>query len=102
MHILLKRSFSGRLTAERWIMAGEYDADDPALFGLAQYLVDNGFADVLGGAVVDTTPEPVEALEVPVLSDSDVIVMPSAEEPNADTAVYEHQGRKLKAGKPRS
>ncbi len=101
MRIQVKRSFSGRLTAERWIVAGEYDVDDPALFGLAQYLVDNGFADVVDGAVVNTPPAPVEALEAPVLSDSDVIVMPSAEEPEADTAVYEHNGRKLKAGKPK-
>ena len=101
MRIQVKRSFSGRLTAERWIAAGAYDVDDPALFGLAQYLVENGFADVLGGAVVDTTPAPVEAQEQALPDDSDVIVMPSADEPEADTAVYVHQGRKIKAGKPK-
>lgn len=102
MRIQVKRSFSGRITGEQWIAAGEYDVDDPALFGLAAYLVENGFAAVVDGAGGDEPTPAVEAQESPVLSESDVIAMPSAEEPAADVAVYEHQGRKIKAGKPKS
>lgn len=102
MRIQVKRSFSGRITGEQWIVAGEYDADDPALFGCAAYLVENGFAVAVGGVVDDEPDAPVEAQEQAVADDSGAIVMPSAEDPASDVAVYEHQGRKIKAGKPRS
>ncbi len=101
--VRVHRDFSGRLTGEQWIRQGEYVETDPRLFNIVWYLIENGFASVIGVVESDyVPPEPVEAQEAPVLSDSDVIVMPSAEEPKADTAVYEHQGRKIKAGKPRS
>ncbi|MFN8452024.1 MAG: hypothetical protein U0521_26380 [Anaerolineae bacterium] len=45
MRIRVNRDFGGRITDERRIPPGEYALDDPALFGVGQYLLDNGFAE---------------------------------------------------------
>ncbi len=37
-------NFGGKLTNERRILPGEYTDDDPALFGIAAYLLEHGFA----------------------------------------------------------
>ena len=43
-HIHLTHSYQGKLTKEQPINPGVYRRDDPKLFGLATYLVDNGHA----------------------------------------------------------
>jgi hypothetical protein len=52
--IQLLHDFAGRLTREQRIWPGVYDADDPTIFGLADYLVANGHA-----VWVDAPPAPV-------------------------------------------
>jgi len=51
IHVL--EDYRGRQTQERVIKAGMYEADDPALFGAAAYLVANGVA-----VETDSAPEP--------------------------------------------
>lgn len=53
MKIKLLLNYGGWNTNERRILPGVYDSDDPALFGLADYLVENKHAVV----VEDETPE---------------------------------------------
>lgn len=101
MQIQLKRAFSGRLTNEAWIQAGVYAPDDPALMGLAEYLVENGHAVIVGGDVeaVEPTPEAAQS-EADQAPDSEtVITMPSAVESPESAETYEHHGRRIKAGK---
>lgn len=48
------------------ILKGDYDAEDPALFGLASYLVKNRHAEVIGGGSLEAEPEaetPADPLE---------------------------------------
>lgn len=51
MKIEVLHNYGGRNTNERRIPPGVYEADDERLFGLADYLVENGHA------VVITEPE---------------------------------------------
>lgn len=44
MRIEVKNNYGGSLTKERRILPGEYDSEDPALFGLADYLLEHGHA----------------------------------------------------------
>lgn len=58
MKINVLHNYGGWNTQERRILPGVYDSEDAALFGLAQYLVDNGHA-VIAGEI-----EPVQVVEV--------------------------------------
>lgn len=76
MRIRMLDNFRGRLTNENLIPPGEYDADDPFLYGIAEYLVNEGWAVVIEDAPApvvepDTAEEPVEALEQPVFGDGE-------------------------------
>lgn len=53
MRIQVTREFAGRLTNEQRIYPGVYELNDEALFGVGQYLLDNGFARSLGEPVSD-------------------------------------------------
>lgn len=53
-------NYGGALTSEQRILPGVYAEDDPALFGLAEYLVDNRFAE-WSDEVVAQAVEPIEA-----------------------------------------
>lgn len=44
MRIQVLHHFSGKESQERTIAPGEYDTDDPALYKLGAYLVENGHA----------------------------------------------------------
>ena len=44
MRIHLKHRYRGAKTNEQWIEPGDYDANDPAVDGFAQYLIDNDHA----------------------------------------------------------
>lgn len=46
MRIYVNHDYRGARTGLQIIPKGEYDADDPQLYGLAQYLVENGHARV--------------------------------------------------------
>jgi hypothetical protein len=46
-------NFGGRLTNERRILPGVYEIGDSRLFGLENYLVDNGFAHWVDPSVTD-------------------------------------------------
>lgn len=43
------RLYQGRRTNEQPIQPGLYESDDPALYGLADYLVENGHAILVTG-----------------------------------------------------
>lgn len=59
MKIKMLKNFGGVLTNEKRIVEGVYDSEDPRLFGIAQYLVDNGHAIFVGGEVEFTIKEHV-------------------------------------------
>lgn len=44
MHIRVLHNYGGKPSGGRRILPGDYEASDERLFGLAQYLVDNGHA----------------------------------------------------------
>ncbi len=74
MRILLLHDYRGNKTGGELVKRGEYDSDDPRVYGLAQYLVDNGHARVLAEAPVvniDTADEPTEAQEQALADDSE-------------------------------
>lgn len=79
MHIRVLRDFGGRLTNEQRILPGDYALDDPALLGVGQYLLDNGFA-----AALDPIPEsaPVDAGVVDEIPDGAVVTSQEAEAPD--------------------
>lgn len=54
--IRVLHNFGGHVTAERRIEPGLYSEDDPRLFGVGDYLLENGHAE-LAGVLPD--PEPV-------------------------------------------
>lgn len=61
--IFVKVNYGGLPTEGRRILPGTYAPDDPALFGLAEYLVANGHAELQG---TPDAPEGVQdALEQP-------------------------------------
>lgn len=86
MRIRVTREFGGRLTSEQRIYRGEYGMDDPALFGVGQYLLDNGFAEPIDAPEVEETPVDVAA-EVPV-EISDVSGETNVSEPAPVPLVY--------------
>lgn len=54
--IRVLHNYGGHVTAERRIEPGVYSEDDPRLFGVGDYLIENGHAE-LAGVLPD--PEPV-------------------------------------------
>jgi hypothetical protein len=64
MRILVKRNYGGRPTRERRILPGEYDSNDPALFGVADYLLENGFAVAVNLSDDAQTPDLGELSEL--------------------------------------
>lgn len=61
MRLRLHTDYGGARTHEQRIAPGDYDADDERLFGLADYLVENGHASWLPDDAVplaSTAPEP--------------------------------------------
>jgi hypothetical protein len=52
--IQLLHNYGGKLTNEQRILPAIYDGDDPALFGLAHYLVETGHAIVISGERIQT------------------------------------------------
>ena len=73
--IRVLRNYGGHVTAERRIEPGLYPEDDPRLFGVGDYLIENGHAE-LAGEVPD--PEPVADETTPPTDDT------GGEEPPAD------------------
>lgn len=58
MTIRVLHNYGGRNTKEQRILPGEYAIDDPALFGVADYLVENGHAVAVQSVKPETgTPE---------------------------------------------
>lgn len=107
--IQLLHDFAGRLTGEKRIFPGVYDADDPTIMGLAEYLVQNGHAvwvDAPPAPVVlpDTaTDSMVEFTTATALIDDE----PEAEEPLPVEEFevqdeIEFDGRKIQRRKPKS
>lgn len=87
--IHVTEQFQGRETGERPILVGIYDADDPRLFGLAEYLVNEQRKAVwLGDAPEpEEAPEPVvidEPLEDDIADDFE----DDGEEPEQDEPFY--------------
>lgn len=83
MRIRVNRDFGGRITDERRIPPGEYALDDPALFGVGQYLLDNGFAEMLEPLVVADAPVDI-AIDAFEAAESDATgesIEPEAEAP---------------------
>ena len=58
MHIQVLHNYGGRLTQERRILPGVYEENDPRIFGLAHYLVQNGHAIAISAPLM---PAPVPA-----------------------------------------
>lgn len=54
--IRLNALYQGAPSHEQPIEPGDYADDDPRLFGIADYLVSNGFATRLDAPVVETEP----------------------------------------------
>lgn len=65
--ITVLKNFGGKETQERRIQPGVYDVDSPALFGLAQYLVDNGHAVEVKQVAVPVK-EATKAVEIQTVS----------------------------------
>mgnify|MGYP000305380679 CR=1 FL=1 len=61
MKILVLHDYRGYKTGLEIIKRGEYDADDPRVYGIADYLVTNGHARVIA---VD--PPPVADVEAEI------------------------------------
>lgn len=57
MRIKVLNIYRGRPSKDLEIQPGEYDADDPRLFGLAAYLVANGHAVVVAATETPVAPE---------------------------------------------
>lgn len=62
MRIRVNHNYGGKPTNNLRIRPGVYDASDPALFGLADYLVQHGHAEFVDGDTAVTFPaaEPLE------------------------------------------
>lgn len=103
-NIRLLRDYAGRRTNEQRILPGVYAADDPALFGQAEYLVENGHAvftdePPVKSVVMDT----VTAVQVVSIDGRDVKVLPHDAPPEM---VQEHYPQTVKQtdepGEPKS
>ena len=57
MRIQVTREFAGKLTNERRIYPGVYALDAEELFGVGQYLLDNGFAVVADSESYSVDPD---------------------------------------------
>lgn len=53
-------NYCGANTNGKAIVKGEYKADDPALFGLASYLVEHGHAKLVSGSLDELPDSPAE------------------------------------------
>jgi hypothetical protein len=87
MRIQVLRDYAGRLTNERRIQPGVYELDADELFGVGQYLLDNGFAVALGEPVTDEEAAELPEAEVEsftVDSDNTDDTEPEADEPTDD------------------
>lgn len=84
--IQVTANYRGALTGERLIEPGIYDANDPALFGLAQYLVETQRKAVwVGSAPTPVPPAPVVADDEPdPREDEAPVAMPVEDEPQSD------------------
>lgn len=49
MAIILTEGYQGRASNEQWVPPGTYDDDADELHGAGSYLVENGFAEQVGG-----------------------------------------------------
>jgi hypothetical protein len=72
MMIRLKDSYRGKPSRERVIAPGEYAEDDERLFGLADYLVKNGYAVKVAGKAKDSSKATEDALAFPDLTAAQV------------------------------
>lgn len=70
-------NYGGHVTNDRRIEPGLYSEDDPRLFGAADYLIENGHAE-LAGVLPD--PEPVADETTPPPDDSTDGEEPAAED----------------------
>jgi len=68
IHVL--RNYGGSKTGEQRIAAGDYSDDDPRLFGLADYLIENGHAVQVGGASDTAELEPAPSDERQAVSEA--------------------------------
>lgn len=65
--ITVLKNFGGKETNERRIQPGVYDVNAPELFGLADYLVENGHAVVVKSEAVPVK-EATKAVEIQTVS----------------------------------
>lgn len=68
MMIHLPNGYNGRLVNYQSVPPGDYADDDPRLFGIADYLVENRFATRLDAPVVETEPVAAPPEDVAVAS----------------------------------
>lgn len=61
MIIKVKTGYRGVSTKERYIAEGEYNSNDPLLYGQAQFLIDSGRAIVLQPDEPETPQPPKKA-----------------------------------------
>lgn len=68
MIIQVLHTYGGRLTKREKILPGVYDTEHDALYGIAQYLVDNGHAVIVADSL-SASQEAPEAEDTPSLSE---------------------------------
>lgn len=69
MKIQLLQHYRGRLTRNQVILSGIYELDDERLFGVGQYLLDNGFAVLVEDVAPRKAPQPWTG-EIPSIGDA--------------------------------
>lgn len=72
MRIRVHTGYQGTPSRNRWIEPGDYAPKDARLFGLADYLVENGHAVWIADAVGTTVMEPQVDIEPPQSSEQPV------------------------------
>jgi len=90
MNIHLRYYYRGKPSNDRLIPAGIYDENDPALFGLANYLVQNGHAVFVSEPTVTTEAVTPDSLETEIAS----TVIEIIEEPKAGLPMPTKRGRR--------
>lgn len=86
MRIRVTREFAGRITHEQRIYPGEYGLEDDVLFGVGQYLLDNGFAVIPGDP--EPVPQPAPAPRViDEIENDGRIIQRLAPESDSDDAI---------------